>query len=179
MAIIPQGYNRPVPNWLIVGAYFLHLVATIVWVGGIAVMALVVYPGTRRALGRGPQAAAVIAECQRRFSPMAMLSLVTLIATGLVQMSVNPNYDGFLKIESTWAAAILLKHLAFGVMAVVGAYSIWGLAPALSRLALLESRGKLTGDELSSLRQREEGLNRFNFICALIVLFLTAIARSV
>jgi uncharacterized membrane protein len=165
---------------ILVASYFLHMAATVVWVGGIAVMALVVYPGARRALGSGPgPAAAVIAECQRRFSPLAMLSLVTLIATGLIQMSVNPNYNGFLKIDSTWAAAILLKHLAFGVMALVGAYSVWGLSPALNRLALLESKGKLTGDELSSLRTREERLNRFNLVCALIVLLLTAIARSV
>jgi len=167
------------PDAIVVASYFLHMTATVVWVGGIAVMALVVYPGARRALGNGPGAAAVIAECQRRFSPMAMLSLITLIATGLVQMSVNPNYTGLLKIDSAWATAILLKHIAFFTMAAVGAYSIWILSPALSRLALLESKGKLTGDELSSLRQREERLNRFNFTCALIVLFLTAIARSV
>ncbi|HKZ71247.1 MAG TPA: CopD family protein, partial [Anaerolineales bacterium] len=122
---------------------------------------------------------ALIAELQRRFSPLAMISLATLIVTGLSQMAVNPNYNGLLKIDNAWAWAILLKHLAFGVMALVGAYSVWGLTPAITRLALLESKGKLSGDELATLRRREERLNQINFACALIVLMLTAVARSV
>ena len=94
--------------------------------------------------------------------------------------TANPlNYDGFLKIDSAWAWAILVKHIVFGLMALIGAYSLWGLGPAMTRLALLESRGKLSGGNLAGLRRREELLNRLNFVCALAVLALTAVARSV
>jgi len=168
-----------VPDLIIAISYFFHMLATVIWVGGVAVMALIVYPGSRRALGDDPLRGALISELSRRFSPLAMISLATLVVTGLAQMAVNPNYDGFLKIETAWAWAILLKHIAFGAMALVGAYSAWGVSPAIARLALLESKGKLSGDELASLRKREERLNQLNFVCALVVLMFTAVARSV
>ncbi len=165
------------PNWVIAVSYFIHLVATVIWVGGIAVMALVVYPGARRVLGDG--AGALMAELHRRFSPLAMISLGALIATGLAQMAVNKNYDGFLTISNAWAVSILLKHLTFAVMTLVGAYSVWGITPALARLALFEAKGQADGNELAALRKREERLNQINFVCALLVLFFTAVARSV
>jgi len=167
------------PDWIIAVSYFFHMGATVIWVGGITVMTLVVYPGSRRVVRDDQLRGALIAELQRRFSPLAMISLATLIVTGLSQMAVNPNYNGLLKIDNAWAWAILLKHAAFGVMALAGAYSVWGLTPAITRLALLESKGKLSGDELATLRRREERLNQINFACALIVLMLTAVARSV
>lgn len=155
------------------------MAATVIWVGGIAVMTLIVYPGSRRVLGNDPLRGALIAELHRRFSPLAMVSLAALIATGLSQMAVNPNYNGLLAIDTVWAWAILLKHAAFGVMALVGAYAVWGVGPAIARLMLLESKGRLSGGELAALRRREERLNQLNFACALIVLMLTAAARSI
>lgn len=174
-----HGYNRGMPNWLISIAYFFHLLATVVWVGGIALLSLVVYPAARRILADDARQGALIAEIYRRFQPMAMVSLGVLVVTGLSQMAVNKNYDGFLKIDSAWAWAILIKHVVFGLMALIGTYSLWGLGPAMTRLALLESRGKLSGGDLAGLRRREELLNRLNFVCALAVLALTAVARSV
>jgi uncharacterized membrane protein len=167
------------PDWLIPISYFLHMLATVIWVGGIATLTLIVYPSLRKVAGADSMKGALIAEIGRRFSPLAMLSLATLIVTGLAQMAVNPNYDGFLTIGAAWAWAILLKHVAFGAMTLIGAYSVWGLTPTLNRLRLLEAKGKLSGDELPALRRREERLNTLNFGCALIVLMLTAIARSI
>jgi uncharacterized membrane protein len=172
-------YNRFVSDWIIAASYFFHMAATVVWVGGITVMALVVYPGSRRVLGDLPLRGALIAELNRRFSPLAMIALAALIVTGLSQMAVNPNYTGLLKIENAWSWAILLKHVVFGVMTVVGAYSVWGVGPAIARLTLLESRGKLIGEDLGALRRREERLNQLNFACALVVLAFTAFARAV
>src|SRR5947199_8041127 len=41
------------PTWILALSYWLHMIATIVWVGGLALMALVVWPGARAALGPG------------------------------------------------------------------------------------------------------------------------------
>jgi uncharacterized membrane protein len=166
-------------NRVIAASFFIHMVATVIWVGGITLMALVVYPGVRRVLGAGPQAGAVMAELHRRFSPLAMISLAALGVTGLAQMSVNTHYNGFLQINNSWAVALLLKHVAYLVMAGLGAYSVWGITPALNRLAMLEAKGKPAGEALAALRRREERLNRINFVCALVVLFFTAVARAV
>ena len=80
--------------WVLALSYWLHMLATIVWVGGLALMALVVWPGARAVLGPGPQLADLLDRLQRRFNPWAWGSLAVLIFTGLTQMAGNENYAG-------------------------------------------------------------------------------------
>lgn len=166
------------PNWVLVLSFWLHMVATIVWVGGLALMALVVWPGARAALGPGPQLATLFGHLQKRFAPWAWGSLAVLIATGLTQMAANPNYDGLLRITNSWAVAILLKHLAVGGMVLIGGYLQGSVQPALARLAALEAHGR-AAPGLDGLRWREAALNRLNLACGLLVLAFTALARAV
>lgn len=161
--------------WLAL-AFWLHMLATIVWVGGLALMALVVWPSARTVLGPGPQLNALVREWQRRFNPLAWISLAVLVVTGLMQMTVNPNYEGFLRVENGWAWAILLKHIAVGGMVGLGVWQQWGLQPALARLALLETRGRPAA-EAETLRRRELTLTRLNLGCGVLVLAFTALAR--
>jgi len=163
-------------TWFLVISYWLHMVATIVWVGGLALMALVVWPGARAVLGPGPQLAELVREWQRRFNPLAWISLAVLVVTGLTQMSANKNYQGLLRITNPWAAAILAKHIAIGGMVLIGVYMNWTLQPELSRLTTLEAHGRPAA-ELESLRRREVFLTRLNLCCGLLVLAFTALAR--
>ncbi len=164
------------PTWILALSYWLHLLATIVWVGGLALMALVVWPGARAAMGPGPELNNFIRRLQRRFNPLAWLSLAVLIVTGLTQMSANKNYDGLLRITNPWTVAILAKHLTVGAMILIGLYMQLSLQPELARLALLESHGRQAPDA-EKLRQREMNLTWLNLACGVVVLGLTAIAR--
>ena len=38
------------PDGIIAASYFLHMVATVVWVGGITLLTLIVYPSVRKTL---------------------------------------------------------------------------------------------------------------------------------
>lgn len=171
-----RSYNRPMINFWLALAFWFHLLATIVWVGGLALLALVVWPGARAVLGPGPQLNALLREWQRRFDPLAWLSLAVLVVTGLMQMAANPNYEGFLRVENGWAWAILLKHIAVGGMVGIGIWQQWGLQPALARLALLETHGRPAA-EAEALRRREMLLTRLNLACGVLVLAFTALAR--
>jgi uncharacterized membrane protein len=167
-----------VAPWVLILSYWLHMVATVVWVGGLALMALVVWPGARAVLGPGPELAALIRRLQRRFEPWAWGCLAVLTATGLTQMTGNENYTGFLQVDNPWAVAILVKHLAIGGMVLIGLYMQFGLQPALARLALLEAKGH-AAPGAEGLRQRELNLTRLNLACGVLVLGFTAIARVV
>jgi uncharacterized membrane protein len=164
------------PTWVLALSFWLHMLATIVWVGGLALMSLVVWPGARAAMGSGPELAQFIRTLQKRFNPLAWLSLAVLIATGLTQMEANANYNGFLRITNNWALAILGKHIVVGAMIIIGLYMQLSLQPELARLALLETHGHAT-PEAEKLRQREINLIRLNLLCGVVVLGLTALAR--
>jgi len=168
-----------VPVWALSLAYWLHMLATVVWIGALASLSLLVLPAARKTLN--PQAYGdFIGQIQRRLDPLGWFSLILLAGTGLVQMSANPNYHGFLAIENRWAVAILAKHLLFLVMVVISAYMTWIMLPQLRRLALRRARGIEAENDPASqeLMRRETWLLRLNLILGVFVLAMTAIARS-
>ena len=162
--------------WILAISYWIHLLSTVVWLGGMALMAMVALP----ALRKGTLADNQWFELQRRFLPWADASLVLLLFTGFVQMTNDPNYNGFLAVDSVWAWAILLKHIAFVGMVLIIAYVQFILYPSMDRLKLLgEKRPSLAEAEQTKLSNREILMLRLNLACAVMVLLFTAMATAV
>ena len=119
-------------------------------------------------------------QLQRRFTPWANASLVILWVTGLLQMTADPNYEGFLAVNSLWAQAILVKHVAVLGMMAFGLYIQLRIQPALGRLAILEKKQpEHAAAERERLARQEMRLVRLNLICATAVLFFTAVATAI
>jgi uncharacterized membrane protein len=168
-------------QWLLAFSFFLHLVATVVWVGGLLLLTLVVWPEARALLARQDQSGLLLDfldRLRKRFYPLANLSLVVLIVTGLFQMDQNPHYDGLLQLTNDWTRAILLKHVAVLGMLVIGVAMQWGVMPALERATLLVRSGRESPD-LDRLRRRERQLTALNCVLGIVVLIFTAIATSI
>ncbi len=166
------------PDPLLVIAYFFHLVATVVWIGGLVLLALVVWPASQRILGDDPRLPGLLAALRRRFTPLANLSLAVLVVTGLIQMAGDPNYDGLLIFDNLWSQAILLKHLAVGGMIVVAVVLQWGVFPAQERAALLRAQGKAPSGEAERLARRERQLHLASVALSVVVLGFTALATA-
>ncbi len=168
-------------DWLLALSFFLHMVATVVWLGGLALLTLLVWPEARALLARSDQSGALLDfldRLRKRFNPLANLSLVVLIVTGLFQMDKNPHYDGLMQLTNDWTRAILLKHVAVLGMMIIGAVMQWVIVPALERATLLVRLGKDAPD-LERLRRRERQLTALNFALGMIVLLFTAVATSI
>ncbi len=164
------------PDWALTLSFWLHMLATVVWIGGLAILSLVVIPAGRQNLPPD-QYAVLLAGVQKRLDPLAWFSLALLVVTGLVQMTGNPNYDGLLAINNRWAAAILAKHVAFVGMTAVSAALTWWVLPGLRRAALRQSHGQPVPPS-EQLHGRELRLLRLNLALGLVVLALTALART-
>lgn len=101
-----------------------HLLAGSIWVGGIVMMAIVVW---RRTRARQPTG---MAELALRFSPIATVSLVAVAVAGLVMtVFVMDSVDELTGTE--WGQILLLKVTAVGLAAIGGAYNHFRLIPAL------------------------------------------------
>jgi uncharacterized membrane protein len=162
------------PAWALTLAYALHMAATVVWIGGLFFQAVFLPPALRRALD--PRGALRLLEVlRRRFDPLSWLCLAVLIGTGLTQMSANPNYAGLLVLGNRWAAAILAKHVVIALMVVLAGYQTWVLYPWIGRLALRPEGSK---EELDSAERRHASLRFWNLVLSLVVLALTALART-
>jgi uncharacterized membrane protein len=164
------------PSWALALTFWLHLFATVTWVGSLAGVSLLVLPAMKQSLDAETQLV-FIEALQRRLEPIAWFSMSLLLATGLFQMSVNPHYDGFLSTSTQWSLAILIKHLLGIVMVVVSAIQTWEVIPAIRR-AIVRSKKSNNVRELDALRRREVRLLRMNFGLSLLILLATAFARA-
>lgn len=164
------------PSWAIALTFWLHMLATVAWVGSLTAIAVLVLPAMRRTLA--PDTQLVFLEAmQKRLEPVAWFSITLLFLTGMFQMSVNPNYDGFVSTSTQWSVAILAKHILGIVMVVVSAIQTWEVIPAIRR-AILLSKKTDNLEQLEALRRREVILLRINFGLSLLVLLATAFARA-
>ncbi len=162
--------------WTLVFSYWFHLLATLLWLGGLALSVIVVWPP----LQQGVMAGANWKAIQHRFMPWSNLSLTILLLTGFFQMTNDANYSGFLAIDNLWAWAMLLKHLSYAAIIGIAVYLQIILYPAMIRLEpLLVAQPNLAQAEQQRLEQREVGLLRLNLLCATAVLFFTALATAV
>ena len=158
--------------------YTFHLLAAVVWIGGLIMLALVVLPGARRVLTDAPTMETLLHELERRFNSWANLSLVVLIATGMLQMSADENYGGLLQFDTAWAWAMLLKHLAIIGMAFIAGYVALALEPERRRLQTLATAGHRDDQARYELEQRRTRLAWLNLVCGVLTLAFTAVATA-
>ena len=169
-----------IPDWALTAIYWLHMLATVVWIGGLVTLSLFVLPSARKVLAPS-EYALILERIQKRIDPAAWFSLVLLLGTGMIQMSSNPNYEGFLVVDNRWGVALLIKHIMFLGMAVISAYMTWWVLPGLRRIVLQQAKGRVdhqSNDEANTLYKRELYLSRLNLILGVIILALTAVART-
>jgi uncharacterized membrane protein len=168
------------PIWVLALVYWLHMLATVVWIGSLTSLSILVLPAARQILN-SQDYAGLLGKIQKRLDPLAWFSLLLLLATGMVQMAASPNYKGFLAVDDRWAAAILIKHILFAVLILLSAYMTWILLPTLRRQALkstLQKTSALTKTNTEALQRREVLILRINLLLGVIILALTAIART-
>ena len=92
---------------------FLHVTAAMTWIGGMLFIALVLVPVTR-GLDDVALRRRLVQATGRRFRVVGWIALVTLVATGLVNLGLRPELLG---LPRFWVKAALVA-LALGLSAV-------------------------------------------------------------
>ena len=160
--------------WILAVIFWLHMLATVTWIGSLAAINILVLPASHRTLKLADQLS-FIAALQKRLEPLAWFCMGLLLVTGLIQLSTSPHYDGFLSLSTQWSFAILIKHGLAAIMVVVSAIQTWEVLPAIQRT--LMKKGKADEEELRNLQRKEIILLRINLLLSALILGATAVAR--
>lgn len=148
---------------LSVALIWLHLSATIIWLGGITFILLVSIPAARQVLGG--EAGKLMGEVTKRFTPMANTSILLLLLSGIFLLTINGNISAE-ALKGGHETAMLIKFLLFLLMAGVHFFRGKVLAP---RIAKTQSDG-----DKARLQKLSLNLVWFNFGSGLVVLLLSA-----
>jgi uncharacterized membrane protein len=155
-------------NWLILAIfYWLHLIATVVWIGGIFFILFAAIPSAKQVLG--VDAGKLMGEISRRFTPMANYCIVILAVTGIALMGCNKHFSGLGITKNSWV--LILKHIL--VLGMVGIHFYRGLVlnPRIGKIEL--------PDKKASLQRLSLNLVKTNLALGLLVLFLSAAASLI
>ncbi len=169
----------PMPIWALSFSYWIHMIATVIWLGGLITVTFVLLPFIQKKMA-GEEKERILSSLQNYLNPLGWLCLFILVGTGMFQMSAHPSYQGFLAIDNDWAVALFIKHIFIILMVITMGYLTWFVLPGLKRIALKQKLGKeIDHFEVLRYRNQERFILWTNSILAILVLIFTAWARSV
>lgn len=77
---------------ILIACYWLHLIATVVWIGGITFILFIAIPSAKHVLGG--EAGKLMGEISKRFTPLANYSILFLVITGIALTGLNKQFSG-------------------------------------------------------------------------------------
>jgi len=156
------------PEFIMGTFYWVHLLATVTWIGGIIFILFIAIPSSRRVLGA--DAGKLMGDISKRFTPLANYSIVLLAASGAGLTLLNEQFSGIGFPENKWSSVLLIKLVLVLCMVVVHFYRGLILAPAVSRTTS-DGRKK-------SLQKLSLNLVKANLVIGVLVLFLSGIMST-
>ena len=145
--------------------YWVHLLATVIWIGGIAFILFIALPSSKQVLGT--EAGKLMGDISKRFTPFANISIICLIVTGFVLTWLNKHVSEIGIFENNWTSSLILKHILVLGMVVVHFYRGIVLNPKIVKTT--------SGTEKSTLQKLSLNLVKVNFGLGLLVLLLSGI----
>ena len=148
-------------SYFIALSYWLHALATVVFIGHYVLLAGVYLPSLSK---DGP----ALGGISKRSRPWMYASLVIFMVTGIYLTIVDPNYQGIGNFGNFWAVMMLIKHILIVAMIALGFFynAILRVGP------------------LMSSNNPEQAIARFRSyvnvmaVCGVLVLLLTALAQA-
>lgn len=155
---------------LYVTSVFLHVLAAVVWLGGMFFLMLVVVPWLRA--GNRAQAGAFLRDTGIRFRGVGWACLLTLLGTGTLNLwfrrvgvshFADPEW-----LASPFGRAVALKVLLFGLVLTISVAHDFRVGPAATRAM----REDPAGPEAVRLRRAASWMGRANTLLAVALVFL-------
>lgn len=157
--------------------YWLHLLASVIWIGGIFLILSDVLPSAREYLGR--EAGKFMGVISKRFSPFVNYSIITLIITGVFILALGKGFSGLTALESLYSRVLFFKLLIVLIMIAIHYYRGLWLNPKIARLSpLAEGSPEDEKEKISSLvvnlQRLSLNLVKINLGLGMLVLILSS-----
>ncbi len=153
---------------ILIAFYWVHLLATVIWIGGIAFILFIAIPSAKQVLGA--EAGKLMGAISKRFTPFVNFSIICLIVTGLVLSWFNKHVSETGISENILTSGLILKHILVLGMVVVHFYRGLVLNPKIVKITSV--------NEKAALQKLSLNLVKVNFALGLLVLLLSGFIVS-
>jgi len=153
-------------NWL-------HLLATVIWIGGITTNILVVLPSVGKVL-EPPMAGKFMGSVMKRFRPLIYASMILLGITGVIMGRFSKSDPGAMQFGNLWSIVGGIKLVVTVALIITAIYAFERLAPKLAK-----SAAEGPSPELARLKKLQMNLGLTGFILGMIIILLTGIMTAI
>ena len=144
-------------------SFWLHSLATVVFIGHYVLLSLVYLPLLGEAEGT------ILSGISKRSRPWLYGSMLAFAITGVYLTFVDPNYLGIGDFNNLWAVLMLVKHLL-----LVGMIGMGFWFNAILRVGPMMSSNTGAGQAVARFRQ----YSNLMAIAGVLVLLLTAVSQA-
>jgi len=159
--------------WLVSLSHLLHVLGTVIWIGGILMILCVILPSAKAALESAPLVGKIMKEVAQRFTPLANISILILLGTGIIIFYFDKNFTSIFDFDKTWHIVIYLKLLLVAIMIIVHFYRGLILNPKIVKLSV-----QVNDTQTAKLKKFSLDLVKTNFALGIMVLILAAVSIS-
>lgn len=159
--------------WAVSLSHFLHILGTVVWVGGILMVFLVILPSAKTSLEAAPMVGRLMKEVSQRFTLLANVSIFVLIGTGIILFYHDQNHTLILDPKNIWNILIFLKLLLVATMIIIHFYRSLILNPKIAKASTQVEKTRTT-----RLKKFSLDLVKTNLALGIIVLMFAAVSIS-
>lgn len=97
----------------------LHDLFTAIWIGGLIFMALILIPSILKLKGRNPESEQLILSIGKRLRYFVYVSIVGLIATGILLSRQAPLYTSPFSFTNQYSIFVSVKHIIIIPMIII------------------------------------------------------------
>lgn len=152
---------------------WLHIMATITWIGGMFTNFIILRPAMTKALSPA-EIGKMMGPLMKRFKIVVYISIVVLGVTGIPLKIINPNYISIINFENSWEIVSFIKHICYGVLVLLAVYTFEVLSPKMGKLA-----AKGPSPELKALQKKQATFGGLAFLTAIVILVLSSLMRYI
>lgn len=147
---------------------FLHLMATIAWIGGMFFNVLILMPTVSKTLD--PATAGIFRSVLfKRIRVMVYVSLLILFVTGIPMKIASEYYVAIINFDTSWEIVGFIKHVFVALLALFAIINFEILSPKTAKMAV-----NGPSPELIALKKKQMMLAVISFLFGIIVIFLSA-----
>jgi uncharacterized membrane protein len=149
--------------------YWLHLLATVTWIGGIIFILLVAIPSAKEILEA--DASKMMGAITKRFAPLANYSILLLVITGIAITGWSKEFSESGNLNINWVVVLTLKHVLVLAMIAIHFYRGLILGSKIERAT--------SPAEKSLLQRLSLNLVKVNFALGAGILLLSGVTSIV
>ena len=146
--------------------YWVHTIASVYWIGGIALIVFILIPKTKQILGK--EAGKLIGAISKTFKLHVNISIIILVLTGIALSMVNAPVQT--EQIDNWKMLLIAKHILVAIMIFIHIYRNTILSKGINKENEISKK--------SSLQKLSLNLVKVVLILGLIVLLLSIIASK-